>query len=73
MFTFKKVSSPEACARVVDFLTKDVMKHGGSASETINMHNHLWDITVCQVPWGTLVLKQEITQLEALAKLFIIE
>ena len=71
--TFRQVSSPESLNKVIDFLTSDVQVHGGSASEFVNMHGNLWDITVCQVPWGTLLLKQPITKLEALAKLFSVE
>ena len=69
MITFRRVSSIESHDRLVKFLTDDVMQHGGSASETVDMHGHLLEITVCKVPWGTLLLKQETTKLEAIAKL----
>jgi len=52
--------------KLVDFLSDDVRQHGGSASEIINLHGHLMQVTVCQVPWGLLVLKQEVTMLEAI-------
>jgi len=67
---FRRVSSPQSLQKVIDFLTQDVLQHGGSASETINMHDHIWDIMVCQVPWGILVVKEEITAFEAWARLF---
>lgn len=63
--TFRRVNSPEALTKIVKFLTDDVIVHGGSASETINMHGELWEITVCKVPWGTLLLKRPTTELEA--------
>lgn len=69
MLVFRKVSSIESHNKLVAFLTQDVLQHGGSASETVDMHGHLWEITVCKVPWGTLLLKRETTQLEALANL----
>lgn len=64
---FRKVSSPEALTKLIAFLTDDVKKHGGSASETIDMHGQLWDITVSSAPWGIIVIKTEIDRLEALA------
>lgn len=52
---------------MIEFLSNDVRQFGGSASEIINLHGHLMQVTVCQVPWGLLILKQEVTRLEAIA------
>jgi hypothetical protein len=53
----------------VKFLEDDVRKDGGSAGETVDMYGELWEIRVCAVPWGTLVLKSPTTHLEAVASL----
>lgn len=67
---FRRISSVEEHNKLVDFLTKDVLEHGGSATEVVDIHGHLWEITVCKVPGGTLLLKQEVTKLEAWMRLF---
>jgi hypothetical protein len=67
---FRKVRSPEAYQKVIDFLRSDVLQHGGSASETIDIWGQLWVITICKVPWGTLLLKRQVSKLEAIAELF---
>lgn len=69
-FIFRKVSSIIEHDKLVEFLTKDVEKHGGSASEVVDMHGHLWIITVCKVPGGTLLFKREASKLEAIAFFF---
>jgi hypothetical protein len=68
--SFRSISSVESHNQLVKFLTDDVIKHGGSASETVDMHGQLWEITVCKVPWGTLLLKQEVSKLEAFISFF---
>jgi hypothetical protein len=70
MLTFRRVSSVEEHNKLVSLLTQDVLAHGGSASETVDMHGHLWEMTVCQVPWGTLLLKREVSHFEAWVRLF---
>jgi hypothetical protein len=70
MISFRKINSPESFQRLLDFLKADVQKHGGSASEVVDMHGTLRDITVSDSPWGLVVINEETTQLEALAKLF---
>jgi len=69
-FTFRKINSPFAHDMLVEFLRKDVEKHGGSASEVIDMWGQLWIFTVCAVPGGTLLFKREVDRLEAIAFLF---
>jgi len=64
---FRKVNSKEAFTKTKIFLTKDVIANGGSASEVIDMHGILVHVTVCKVPWGTLLIHKEVSRLEALA------
>jgi adenine/guanine phosphoribosyltransferase-like PRPP-binding protein len=64
---FRKVSNPEAFKKTVAFLTDDVIRNGGSASEIVNMHGTLVQITVCKVPWGTLLMRSDVSRLEAIA------
>lgn len=64
---FRKVSSQESFKKLVAFLTADVLKHGGSAGEILDMHGTLVHLTVCKAPWGVIVIHQEVSQLEALA------
>jgi len=52
------------------FLKADVSKHGGSASEVIDMHGTLRDITVTCSPWGPIVINREVDRLEAIALFF---
>jgi hypothetical protein len=63
--SFRKVSSPEAFKKTVDFLTQDVIKHGGSATEIVDMFGALRQLTVCAVPWGTLLINKPISNFEA--------
>lgn len=65
--SFRKVSSKEAFTKTVNFLTKDVIANGGSASEVIDMHGKLVHVMVCKVPWGTLLIHKEVSRLEAIA------
>jgi hypothetical protein len=67
MLTWRKVSSPEAFSKTVIFLTADVIKHGGSATEIIDMHGQLVQLSVCMVPGGTLLINKPITAFEAWA------
>ncbi len=67
MLKFRKVNSQEAFRKTVDFLRADVIKHGGSAAEIINMHGHLVMLSMCAVPWGTILIHKEMTQFEAWA------
>jgi len=62
---FRKVSSTEQFQKTVAFLTSDVIKHGGSASEIIDMHGQLVQLSVCAVPGGTLLINKPITKFEA--------
>jgi hypothetical protein len=62
---FRKVNSPEAFQKTVTFLTQDVIKHGGSAAEIIDMHGQLTLLNVCCVPWGTILINKSITKFEA--------
>lgn len=62
---FSKVSSCEAFDSLVSFLIKDVLKHGGTATEIVDMHGHIMQLTVCAVPWGTLLIEKEVTRFEA--------
>lgn len=70
--SFRKISSPEAFEKLLAFLKEDVIKNGGTASETIDMHGHLWDITFSHSPWGPILIRKEVSYLEALALLFAI-
>lgn len=63
---FRPVSDRATFDRLVAFLTEDVLRSGGSAGEIVNMHGKLMQVTVCKVPWGTLLLRDEMTYLEAL-------
>jgi len=63
--SFRKVSSPEAFQKTVDFLTNDVIKHGGSASEIVDMFGQLRQLTVSSVPWGTILINKPISNFEA--------
>lgn len=65
--TFRRINTPEGFTKVVEFLRQDVKSGGGSASEVINTHGTLRQLTVCQVPWGTLLINQEVSRLEAMA------
>ena len=75
--SWRKVSSMEAFKKTVDFLTDDVKKHGGSASEIINMHGTLVHLTVCEnkglnskleiVAWEPILIHKEVTSFEAWA------
>lgn len=67
MITFRRINSSEGFVKVVRFLQQDVANGGGSASEVIETHGVLRQLTVCQVPWGTLLINQEVDRLEALA------
>ena len=62
---FRKVSSQEQFKKTVEFLTSDVIAHGGSASEIIDMHGQLVQLSVCAVPGGTLLINKPITEFEA--------
>lgn len=64
---FRTVSSQEAFQRLVNFLTQDVLKHGGSASEVIDMHGQLKLISVCAVPGGTCLINKPLSKFEAWA------
>lgn len=67
---FRKVSSTESLKKVIEFLKADVRRHGGTASETHDIHGHLWDTTVSCSSWGPIVIRREVTRLEALVALF---
>jgi hypothetical protein len=67
---FRRVSSMEGVQKTIDFLIQDVKEHQGSASETIETFGHLWDITVSHSPWGPIVIKREVSILEALFNVF---
>lgn len=67
-FTFRRVSSHEELRRVIELLSEDVRQNGGSATEIVNLHgDSLMQITICQVPLGIIVVKKEVSRLEALA------
>lgn len=66
VMAFRRVSSQEAFKKLIKFLTDDVIANGGSAGEIINMHGTLVHVTVCAVPWGTLLIHKEVSRLEAL-------
>lgn len=66
MLFFRKISSLSQFDSLVSFLKEDVILHGGSASEIVDMHGTLRLIMICTVPWGTLLLNQEIDYLQAL-------
>jgi hypothetical protein len=68
MITARIVNSPDDLSKVIVFLTDDVKLHGGSASEIINMHGQLYDITISDSPWGLITIKEPITYLEAWAR-----
>ena len=68
--SFRKVSSIESLKKVIEFLKDDVKRHGGTASETHDIHGHLWDTTVSCSKWGPIVIRKEVTRLEALVSLF---
>lgn len=70
VISFRKISSPEAFKKFLEFLKQDVIANGGSASETVNMHGQLWDITFSHSPWGPILIRKEVTRLEALIILF---
>ena len=63
--SFRKVSSPEAFKKTVEFLKQDVIKHGGSASEIIDCFGALRQLTVCAVPWGTLLINKPMSKFDA--------
>lgn len=65
--TFRKISTRAAFDKLMTFLTEDVKKHGGSASETIDMHGVLRDIIVASTPWGIVRINRETTKLDAIA------
>lgn len=65
--SFRKVRSPASLQAVIAFLRADVVRSGGSVSEIVDVWGTLRKLTVCQVPGGTLLIDEEITQLEALA------
>lgn len=67
MLEFRKVTSIPKFEAVVKLLTDDVRENGGTASEIINRHGQLVLLTVCAVPWGTILINEEISALEALA------
>lgn len=70
---WRKVSSIDAFNKTVNFLTNDVVRHGGSATEVIDVHNKLIQLTVSTMVdlkgdnVGTVVIKKEVSHLEALA------
>lgn len=72
---FRKVSSIEAFNKTVNFLTNDVLRHGGSAGEIVDVHNKLMLLTVSSMQAldgvnptnaGTVVINKEVSYLEAL-------
>jgi hypothetical protein len=63
--SFRKVSSQEAFKKTTDFLKNDVIKHGGSACEIIDCYGVLQHLTVCAVPWGTILINKQVTKFEA--------
>lgn len=63
--TFQRIKSPEAFKKVVQFLTDDVIKNGGSASQIIDVHGALIHVTVCVVPGGTCIINKEVSEFEA--------
>jgi len=65
--SFRRVSNQESFRKTITFLTEDVKANGGSAGEIVNMHGTLVRITICAVPWGTILIREDVTKLEALA------
>jgi hypothetical protein len=63
---FRKVNQA-SYPKLVSFLTSDVERSGGSAGEVVDMHGMLVLVQVCKVPSGTLLLRREVSKLEALA------
>ncbi len=47
-------------------LKDDVKQHGGSASQIVESYGTLYDVTVCKVPWGFLVIKKPLDRVEAM-------
>jgi hypothetical protein len=67
---FRKIKSTQAFFKFVDFLKEDVRINGGTASETVDVHGVLWDCKVTSSPWGPILIRQEVTKLEAIAAWF---
>lgn len=67
VISFRKVLDRNKFQQIVEFLKNDALVNGGSASEIINMHGALVELTVCKVPWGTLIINKPVSRLEALA------
>lgn len=67
MKQFPKILNQIAFNKVVDRLADDVELYGGSATQVIFMYRSHREVTVCQVPWGTLTIVKPISKLEALA------
>lgn len=65
--SFRRISSTHSFNKLIEFLKSDVEANGGSAGEIVFVHNTLTQLTVCAVPWGTIVINKPITKLEALA------
>jgi hypothetical protein len=65
MMSFRKVSSMEAFNKTGSFLKSDVVSNGGSASEIINMHEQLVELTILSSPWGAILINKPISSFEA--------
>ena len=57
--------SSDSLQKIVDFLAKDVEAHGGCASEIVETHASLMDITVSCSPWGLIIIKKPVSHFEA--------
>lgn len=64
---FRKVKSTESMKETISFLKHDVINNGGAASEVVNSFDKLIDLTVSNSPWGPILIKREVSYLEALA------
>jgi hypothetical protein len=67
---FEEVGSVGKLQKTIDFLIADVKTHGGSASQSIKIFDVLWDVTVSSSPWGPIVIKEQITEMDAYFRLF---
>lgn len=74
---FRKIRNEISFRKTIGFLTEDVNKSGGSASEIVDIHNNLVLLTVCRnvgldrnlvpVNNGTILIYKEVSKIEALA------
>jgi len=53
--------------QLIEVLKKDVILHGGNASEIVNVHGQLTDITISSSPWGEITIIKPVSRLEAIA------